>query len=578
MSIWAVAYSRTADADLFRGVVGEMRSHLSRHPGDRPNTLEGPGAIAVWVDVGAMEGSPARQHADGSFSLIAGNPLHPAAPSLAREAQVRWLAEQWACSDYDAVRNSNGTFCAAHFHATRRELRLYTDRLGVRPIYLATTPQVVIATTALRILEALPTLERVLDVRGLLEQGAYGHSLADRTAFANIRMLYGGEECRISGSEVIRRRYWRLRPSSGFEGPRAEGDRMVAAAFSTAVGDRVDGARQGIAFLSGGLDSRVIVAELRHRGVDLCTFGFGSPRSKDQFLGRAFAHTVGTTHLEAPLPAENPNWSQLLVDAMVSHPDTERLTSLQRRLAWSGDGGSVGLGHQYLTERTIGLIERGDVSGAVRQINTDLGAALPRRILKHRILREFVNVLDEGVANELGAIDCAEPSRAAYVFLMENDQRRHLSRHFEEIDLHRLELLLPFFDPRVIEAVAALPMRTSILHRLYNRILAYLPSTITSVPWQAYPGHEPCPVPLAAGLLDQWSKTQQDVRRMAARSRILQTGSLLTFSSRLPTLLVRRTALAAVTALHALGIADYGYAVESAALYARIAARASTGR
>src|SRR5207247_3810837 len=106
------------------------------------------------------------------------------------------------------------------------------------------------------------------------------------------------------------------------------------------------------AFVRGGLDSRCTVAALPQRGATISTFSFAPPGTQDQVFAAQFARAAGALHEEVPLAAEvfaQPQWSSLLAAAWAASRHRYAVLPERPSLAWSGAGGSGGVGHQYLT-------------------------------------------------------------------------------------------------------------------------------------------------------------------------------------------------------------------------------------
>src|SRR5205823_610568 len=57
--------------------------------------------------------------------------------------------------------------------------------------------------------------------------------------------------------------------------------------------------------LSGGLDSRLLLAELTRQGSDLISITFGDPECADMKIAQQCAKTAGIRHRPLPLTAEN---------------------------------------------------------------------------------------------------------------------------------------------------------------------------------------------------------------------------------------------------------------------------------
>ena len=137
---------------------------------------------------------------------------------------------------------------------------------------------------------------------------------------------------------------------------------------------------------------------------------------------------------------------------------------------WSGDGGSVGLGHVYMDEQMVDLCDEGRVEEAVRYFMALHGNYLPIGVLNARQRKALPETIYNNVLAEVRRYPRPDVGRQIYIFLLMNDQRRHLFKHFESIDEHGLEFLTPFFDTVFLRAVATTPVRWGILHRLYARI------------------------------------------------------------------------------------------------------------
>jgi hypothetical protein len=101
-------------------------------------------------------------------------------------------------------------------------------------------------------------------------------------------------------------------------------------------------------------------------------------------------------------------------------------------------------------------------------------------------------------------------------------------------------------------------------HRLYNAALRFFPSIVSAVPWQTYPGHEPCPIPLPVGAIDQWGDPQKEIVRRERRAGILGEAARLVRASDFPAPILNRGHVAAAGLLHWLGRGDYAYVMDYA--------------
>jgi hypothetical protein len=151
----------------------------------------------------------------------------------------------------------------------------------------------------------------------------------------------------------------------------------------------------------------------------------------------------------------------------------------------------------------LSLMRQGNRPGATAAFLRLNLAGIPKRMLRSRF-EPLASAPRAGMARELASIRCLDPAKDLLVFLLENDQRRHLAGYYEDLDLNTVEYMLPFFDAVFLETAVSFPIDDTLYHRLYNRWLSFLPGPAATVPWQAYVGHEACPLPLPQGGTTQW--------------------------------------------------------------------------
>jgi hypothetical protein len=538
---------------------------LSRRPGDVPTILRlGRGGI-VYVETGAFDTPSVRVDQQVGATLVAGEPLLTGGHPAGRDADIAALHRALTAGDPSLAATSVGTFAAVHVNEQRGTVTLVADKIGLRPIYFAVTDAVIYVASALRVIEALPTFEKVMDVRAAVETLALGYPLADRTPYAQVFTLLDGEAVTFRDEAIERRRYWRLADVPLRDVSLADAAAEVHQRFSDAITRRTGTDTRSFAFLSGGLDSRCMVAELIAKGVTLHTFNFANDGTKDEILGDAFAKVVGTTHQRTPRPAEPIRWSLTMSERWAASPHRAQMPVERPGLVWSGDGGSVGLGFVGVYASAIALLRAGRRDDAVVKYLAEHEIAFPLRVFQRRVASTLRDLVHQGVREALDDVRCVdEPGREMYFFRMAHDQRRHLALHFEDVDLHRLEFHLPFYDADLLAAVASMPVDYGVGHRLYHAALPHFPASVMQIAWQTYPGHEACPIPLPADAIDQWGDRQKDIERRRRRRGILAEAARVAATRPFPHQLLNRPYLMAAAFGHWLGVNDYAYAVDYA--------------
>lgn len=574
MTILAGILSRREGRAVPEGACAELRRAITRHPSDEVEEFRDAASCLLKVDVGAYGERASHKDEAGRVSLLAGEALLSAGEGEAswrtRTEDLARLHGAWAAGRWDELRAAEGTFCAAHYDPAARRLSLVADKLSLRPLYYWVNEEFAVFASALRILEALPLVPKEMDLRAVTEMASIGLPLGTRTPYANVSLLRAGEVLHVDAGAVSGRLYWRwdeVAPSGQSEG---ELTRAAYESFTRAVARRLRGDREAVAFLSGGLDSRAIVAALYARGVRLHTFNFAPTGTQDQLFGAMFAREVGAAHEEVPMGPDDPHWSQMMADAYEASPlRGGRGAGPRERIIWSGDGGSVGLGHVYVYEPVVALLGEGRLGEAVEEFLNIHRAAVPRRILNPAVSEALGGVPRAGVREELEDLRPEDRGRALYIFLMHNDQRRHLARHFEDIDLHRLEFHLPFYDGDFLASVVRAPVELCLRHKFYMKWLEHFPAVVRGVPWQAYVGHEPCPLPIPPDLGTQWDA---GARTAARKRQLLGQAAEMLSAPDFPDGLLKRNYLSLAMWVYRAGLRDYGYLIQAAQTYHKYSA------
>jgi asparagine synthase (glutamine-hydrolysing) len=222
------------------------------------------------------------------------------------------LVRAWEAWGPDALARYNGMFAFGLWDATHRTLVLARDRAGIKPLFYASGPHGVVFASEMKALLRATGVSDAVDPIALAEYFTLGYVSGARTVYRDIRKLPPGHYAvwRDSGGLDVRR-YWeppaaRETASLGVESDRLA-DLILAAVRRQLVSDVPLGA-----FLSGGVDSSVIVAAMRAvEAPTIRTFsvGFeGMGLYDERPYARRIAQRFGTDHTEevvSPRPASD---------------------------------------------------------------------------------------------------------------------------------------------------------------------------------------------------------------------------------------------------------------------------------
>ena len=287
----------------------------------------------------------------------------------------------------------------------------------------------------------------------------------------------------------------------------------------------------------------------------MIVFNFSVPGEKDEAYGKEYADKIGVEYHSDHRPFTNwSNW-QLISDKLL-RIDQNTLDQVKYpRLIFSGDGGSVGMGHVYLSHDLLAAHKTGGIKGAMEYFLSL--RRFPDRIFKSRVRKIIRCVIRDSLSQELNELSGVAPGRDFYLFLLRNDQRRHLHHFWEYIDLSRVEFLEPFYDCRLLSVVASAPIEPFIGHRFYYDWLDLFPTDAKSVPWQAYPGHVPCPIEKDDVHISQWDNYKKVQQK--TQEETFNKCKTAMFSKVFPYYLLNRFMIYAAIIAYKLNIRDVGY-------------------
>lgn len=526
--------------------------------------------LAVWKWDSGAYGEPAWQTGtDGSFATLCGDALlTQGGRRLTRSEQLARLCDHPDGLSEAQLRTTRGVFSLLAFDGTTSTLHLATDMIGIRPIFYTSQNGVFYFASAQHLLERLPALQRSVDQQGLAEHLTLGFSLGDRTPYQELKLLPEATWLQVDGRGHRQHHYFDWN-SVGLSGTAedAAGPALFEA-FSQAVGIRLDGHQTAYAFLSGGMDSRSIVATLASHGCRIEAMNFSIEDTQDKAFAVAYAATLqGQCRLTQHTTHNFPNFSMLARSALTERAasDAGAAPNGPVQQIWSGDGGSVCLGYVYLDDAIMQIAHAGDWPAAARALMQKNKLQVPSGLSPRRVRDAMDKTFFDGVVAELKRYDNGDHGRRLYFFLLFNDQRRHLSKHFETIHEHTLELVLPFFDTQFVTTVVGTPAQWGIGHRLYGKFFAQLPADTRSVPWQTYPGHEPCPIQPSQTYRYQWAQKSNGAADQPFSVRKASASAMLGLLNR-PELapLLSKTHVATAAALHLSGMRDYEYLASAA--------------
>ena len=258
-----------------------------------------------------------------------------------------------------AVERFVGMFAFALWDRRQRVLTLVRDRLGIKPLYWGRLGGAFVFASEPRAFTVLPGWTGAIDSAALDAYLRWNYVPAPRCIYAGLNKLKPGTILRLeSDLEPRLEVFWDLRKiavagsASPLQLSDAEATDQLESLLGDAVGRRMVSDVPLGAFLSGGIDSSLVVALMQSRSarpVKTFTIGFDEQRFNEADHAEAVAQHLGTDHQSFILTPQEARDTIPALPGIYDEPFADssqiptflvsRMTRDHVTVALSGDGG-----------------------------------------------------------------------------------------------------------------------------------------------------------------------------------------------------------------------------------------------
>jgi asparagine synthase (glutamine-hydrolysing) len=202
-----------------------------------------------------------------------------------------------------AVDHFVGMFAFALWDEPRRRLWLVRDRLGKKPLYYSQSDGTLRFASELKAVVADREVPRRVDPAAVRMYLRYGYVPSPYTIYASVRKLPPAHYLLLEGGQFTTHRYWDPLEYALADKTRADdaAEAELESRLSTAVRQRLLADVPLGAFLSGGVDSSLVVALMQEQSatpVRTFTIRFDNPAFNEADHAAAVARHLGTEHHE----------------------------------------------------------------------------------------------------------------------------------------------------------------------------------------------------------------------------------------------------------------------------------------
>ena len=413
------------------------------------------------------------------------NPVEPNGAAL--------LLRRYLESGIECLRTLSGSFNVAWWDGEARRLIVANDKLGHRLLFYGLRDGTLVFASLLARVMAPGVLSTEIDVEAFADLLHYEHILGERTLFTNVRILPTASVLTFEEGRSNVQPYWRLdqiEPHGRYDKRRLD---ELEHLFKVAVRRALRPDLKGAIGLTGGLDSRCILAAAAHQRLTCVAHTGGQPDSTDVVLARAVAARAHVPHIFEPVTAERANewltpmvhYQGAIIATLHCHPCQTFDWPLPFDAIVQGIGIPYMRGH-WITANDLQLTDR---ASAQAFLNNKIMTGTPRRLDLAQLWRPEFRSAACGAPGEHLAMLLAETTisdsipAALEVINLRERCRKFLNKAILIVRACR-EAYFPYLDHELIEALAAVPFSERVTHRIQVDMIRRMYPALLDIPYE----------------------------------------------------------------------------------------------
>lgn len=366
------------------------------------------------------------------------------------------------------LKKADGVFCLYILNKRTLEVKVITDRNGLKMNYYTMQNKTLyVSDSVTNILKY--SEKNLLDWSSLTTFVELGYLMGDTTFFQNIKLMKPASILcyQVRSSKLQQSYYWTWAECSKLTCKFDDAVELVGLQFLNSVKKRFDADKSIGVSLSGGLDSRAILAAVKKLEPDYrgYCYTFGDASSQDVKIAKNVAKIANWDHEFFEL-SEN-NWFDPRLSVVIATDGMKDLKHLH----------GVEFGKSISSKIEINLNGYlGDVVAGGGWMNKDHFNERANDLNTRDFYMQFAAL---GYHSDT-YFDIRNREPALHV----SRARRFTNMGITAASLY-VEQRLPFFDNELLETLMMLPEEYRSENKLYSEILKQLfPEFFTSIPWQ----------------------------------------------------------------------------------------------
>ncbi|GAB6162481.1 hypothetical protein JCM12298_16400 [Desulfothermus naphthae] len=396
-----------------------------------------------------------------------------------------------------------GIYTIVEIDLKKKNIRIISDKFGLRPIYYYLDRDGFYFSSQIRPLLTIPNINKNIDYRAFADFYHFGHVLGNKTLFKNIKLLPPASilTFNMKNMGLSIKNYWKFTEffSKVHEVNRNLKEEVIWA-FEKSVLSKINNLEDVGISLSGGLDSRAILAAMRNRSKGVYSYTLGLIGCQDEKYSEKMAKICGTKHKFLEIKREDLSDFENLANTLIyysdglyhPHESTEKtaLDYLQKapfKFLLRGHGGELAKASlAYPVQLTKEVFDFNSFDQVMKFIfksanivvsPQELSLFLTPEFLKH-IKGEAYHSLEESIS------ECKDkliyPDTLIYYYLKEWIRRQVVASL--SIFREHVEIRLPYLDGKFLKKLFKLPVSERYGGEIQVEIIKHCSPSLLKVP------------------------------------------------------------------------------------------------
>lgn len=398
----------------------------------------------------------------------------------------------------DFVKNLNGSFVIVIFDTKSHKTLIANDRHGLRPFYYAQNGEKHLFASEIKAILQDKTFKKEINHSAVAEFFAFDRILEYKTFFKGIDVLPPASIVVLSKEKFEVKQYWDFRFREEYSQAFTEEyyvEKLVHS-FRKAVRRRMKGEHHFGVFLSGGLDSRSVVAEISKKHDPVYTFTYAIEKGDEAKIAEKVAKKLGTKHtffkLKRDYLAHFAEEGVYLTDSMGNCRHFYWIGSILNRVKKDVDIVFHGLGIGWLAcpylssadpiHRKILKTQDKFLARLVyKKLNTLVTDEMMPHFFSNTYYQKIKGMPMRALKRALESVPATHPVNKHDSFFLRIAGRYQMG---PVLLRSYLEDRIPGFDNDFFDVILEIPPELRLNHRIYYKFFASLARDLAKIPYQ----------------------------------------------------------------------------------------------